>query len=255
MSEWVFLRGLMRESRHWGGFPQEFKRHVPGAEVRVPDLPGNGALHLRKSPARVDRMVEHYRATLTEQSVKPPYFLLALSLGAMVAVAWAHRYPAEISACVLISTSLRPFSPFYRRLHWRNYPDLLRLALTNPDALARERLILNLTSNRPDAHQATLQTWVEYHKQYPVSRRNALRQLLAAATYRAPRDKPQVPVLLLTSNTDRLVDPDCSWQLAKQWQTDFATHPNAGHDVPLDDGEWVALQVLNWLGSSLVQRL
>ncbi|MBC8058528.1 MAG: alpha/beta hydrolase, partial [Rhizobiales bacterium] len=26
-----------------------------------------------------------------------------------------------------------------------------------------------------------------------------------------------------------------------------ATHPWAGHDLPLDDGEWVALQVSNWL--------
>jgi len=27
------------------------------------------------------------------------------------------------------------------------------------------------------------------------------------------------------------------------WGADFALHPNAGHDLPLDDGDWVARDV------------
>ena len=35
-----------------------------------------------------------------------------MSLGAMVAVAWANAHPQELARCVLINASLRPFSPF-----------------------------------------------------------------------------------------------------------------------------------------------
>jgi hypothetical protein len=37
--------------------------------------------------------------------------------------------------------------------------------------------------------------------------------------------------------------------VAAQWQTGFAMHPEAGHDLPLDDGPWVAHRVRNWLHS------
>ena len=75
------------------------------------DLPGNGALHQRDSPTRVEAMAEHCRATLASLGVAPPYSLLAMSLGAMVAVAWANAHPQELARCVLINTSLRPSAP------------------------------------------------------------------------------------------------------------------------------------------------
>lgn len=249
MSRWVFLRGLMRESRHWGVFPAQFSQCIDGAEVMLPDLAGNGKLYGARSPARVDDMVEHYRAMLSARGGRPPYFLLALSLGGMVAVAWAHRYPEELAGCVLMNSSMRSFSPFYRRLLWRNYPRLLGIALSRHDADARERLILHLTSSRPGMHAHTLSAWVSYQEECPVSRGNALRQLIAAATFRAPVARPKVPMLILSSAGDRLVDTSCSQRLAHAWRTDFALHPDAGHDLPLDDGDWVVARVRDWLGS------
>jgi hypothetical protein len=35
-------------------------------------------------------------------------------------------------------------------------------------------------------------------------------------------------------------------RLARYWQAAFAEHPSAGHDLPLDDGAWVAGQVAQW---------
>jgi pimeloyl-ACP methyl ester carboxylesterase len=245
---WIFLRGLMRESRHWGAFPEQFRRYVEGAELLLPDLAGNGRLHVLRSPARVQDMVEHYRTAATAQGMRPPYHLLALSLGAMVAIEWAQRYPDELAGCVLMNTSLRPFSPFHRRLRWQNYPALVRLAAAGRDVQARERMVLRLTSNRGGAHMQTLQAWIAYQRECPVSRANALRQLLAAASYRTPGSRPHVPMLVLASAGDRLVDPSCSRRLAEAWGCGFAMHPDAGHDLPLDDGEWVATQVRDWLG-------
>lgn len=246
MSTWIFLRGLTRESRHWGDFPTIFRSAVPEADVVALDLPGNGCLHQIASPLSVVEMAEYCRAELQARGVPPPYHLLAMSLGAMVAVAWAADHSQEIRCCVLINTSLRPFSPFYQRLKPRNYPALLKLAFLGGDDREWEEAILRLTSNHLEKRRDVLDAWLSYRREYPVSSRNAIRQLLAASQYRAPAIKPSVPMLILTSAADALVDPRCSKRLALQWQAEIAEHPMAGHDIPLDDGPWVAEQVRNW---------
>ncbi|HYA76470.1 MAG TPA: alpha/beta hydrolase [Burkholderiaceae bacterium] len=247
MSTWVFLRGLTREGRHWGEFVQTFRSQLPEANVVAIDLPGNGRLNRTKSPWSVEEIAAHCRRQLVEQGLSPPYYLLAMSLGAMVAVAWAQRHPDELLGCVLINTSLRPLSPFYRRLRFRNYPTLLALALRAPTAPGREQAILAMTSSGQPTHDDVLPRWCAYARENPVSRTNGLRQLLAAATYRAPRTKPRPPLLVLASAGDTLVDPRCSQQLAASWQCELRQHPRAGHDLALDDGPWVAAQVRSWL--------
>lgn len=247
MSRWIFLRGLTRERRHWGNFPEIFRREIPDSEIHAPDLPGNGTRHREESPLRVEEMAESVRAGLLADGVAPPYHLLAMSLGAMVATAWAVRHPAEIAGCVLINTSLRPFSPFYRRLRPQNYPRLLRLALFGGSDEEWEETILALTSRRDSARAEVLREWIACRREHPVAARNALRQLRAAACYRAPLTPPEPALLVLGSRQDALVDAACSRRLASFWQTAFAEHPWAGHDLPLDDGVWVARQVRRWL--------
>lgn len=246
LSAWILLRGLTRESRHWGGFPENLQQQCSDAVVYTIDLPGNGSLNTQESPLRVAEMAENCRAQLLERGIAPPYFLLAMSLGAMVAVAWANRHPEELGGCVLINTSLRPFSPFHHRLQPRNYLPLLNLLLRGRDVSYRENSILRLTSCHPERPEKQAE-WAAYARQNPVSSRNALRQLLAAARYAAPLVKPTPPVLILSSAQDRLVNPRCSRLLATRWDAAFAEHPTAGHDLPLDDAAWVAGQVSRWL--------
>ena len=248
MSSWVLLRGLMREQRHWGGFPAELAQALPGAAIVTPDLPGNGQRHAMRSATTVAQMVEFCRADLRARGVPAPWSLLALSLGGMVAVEWASRYPDEIERCVLINTSMRPYSRFHQRLRWQNYPAILKL-LAQGGVENQERLILRLTSRRGDTAQraALLAQWLDYQREYPVTRANALRQLWSAARFRAPAQRPAVPTLILSSAGDQLVDPRCSANLARAWQAPHAVHPDAGHDLPLDDGAWVAAQVAGWL--------
>lgn len=244
---WILLRGLTRERRHWGAFAQTFAAAMPGAQVIALDLPGNGALHHEPSPWRVEAMAGHCRRQLQNLGVPPPYRLLAMSLGAMVATCWAVSHPEEIGAAVLINTSMRPFSPFHHRLRPRNYAELLRLMLTHPTERDWEQAVLRLTSGAPQHHASVVEAWAAYRHECPVTRSNAWRQALAAARWRAPHQRPAVPLLLLTSAADGLVDTRCSQRLAQQWQCAIATHPWAGHDLPLDDPPWVAAQVRGWL--------
>lgn len=253
MSAWVLLRGLTRESRHWGDFPEILKRECSEAEVHAIDLPGNGRLNAQESPVQVTGMAESCRRQLIEIGVAPPYYLLAMSLGAMVAVAWANLRPEEVAGCVLINTSLRPFSPFHHRLRPRNYLALANLLLPGRTPRYRESIILQITSNRPISPE-TLNEWADYAAQNPVSARNALRQLRAAIRYQAPLPKPLPPVLVLSGAQDRLVDPRCSQRLAARWHSAFAEHPSAGHDLPLDDAPWVVGQIRRWVHDSTALR-
>lgn len=242
MSTWVLLRGLTREVRHWGDFPGELARALPGANVIALELPGCGEQNGQACPASVPGMAEQCRTAL---HAEPPYYLLGMSLGGMVAASWAERHPAEVAGLVLINTSFGSFSALPRRLRPRAWPLLLRI-LTGRSAEARERLVVELTSGRPQDFGQVAVDWAAIRRERPVSHRNGLRQLLAAARYRAPRTEP-VPTLVLTGAGDRLVDPRCSMAIARRWGCALGMHPRAGHDLTLDDSGWTLEQIRKWL--------
>ncbi len=209
------------------------------------DFPGNGLLNQQNSLTRVFDMVQDCRAQLARMGLCPPYHLLALSLGGMVAVAWAHAHPQEFARQVLINTSMRPFNPFHQRLRAVNYPTLLKLILFNASAQQWEHAVLRMTSRHQDA--SVIAQWLTLRQANPVSSRNAFRQLLAAARFSAPLGPPQVPTLLLAAKQDQLVSVKCSQSLARHWHCALRLHPSAGHDIPLDDGLWVIQQIQQWV--------
>lgn len=239
---WVLLRGLTREAGHWGSFTQALSSRLPG-RVLTPDLPGNGRLYRERSPLRIAEMVESCRGQLRLQAVQGPCHVVALSLGAMVALAWAARWPGEIAAGVLINTSASDLAPWHRRLRPAALAAVPAWLLGRDDA-AREAAILRLTCRRV-AEVPPL--WLALRRERPVSRVNALRQLAAAAAFRLPAAAPAVPWLLLASRGDALVDAACSQALAARWHLPLALHPDAGHDLPLDAEDWVLERIAQWL--------
>ncbi|MFZ6641405.1 alpha/beta fold hydrolase [Undibacterium sp. TC4M20W] len=247
MTTWVLLRGLMRESRHWGDFPARFQQTVGAERVLCLDFPGNGQLHAEHSLTTVAAMAEHCHRQLQVHGIAEPVQVLAVSLGAMVALAWADRYPDDLQRVVLINTSVAPHNPFYHRLRPANYPALIATMLFGSSE-QRERLILRITSNLQTAEQAKaiIKRWTAYAQEKPISVGNILRQLLAAMRFRAPPYSGNVPLLLLAGKQDKLVNAACSSKLAGLWHCPLHMHPTAGHDLPLDDADWVIQQVVNW---------
>jgi pimeloyl-ACP methyl ester carboxylesterase len=248
MSTWILLRGLTREKRHWGHFPQQLLAEFPDAQMLALELPGNGELNALASPMTIPRMASFCREELARIGAAPPYLLLGMSMGAMVATAWAEGHPGDIAACVLISTSLGSFSPLHHRLRPRAWPALLEILLDRT-VEGRERLIFDLTSALPRADPQVIAEWAAIRRSRPVRLRNAIRQLLAAARYRAPLRAPAA-TLVLAGAEDRLVDTRCSMDIARRWHCHLAVHPEAGHDLPLDDGPWVAGEIRKWLTTS-----
>ena len=245
-SHWIFLRGLTREARHWGSFASQFEAKMAPGQVTELDLPGNGEFHQQTSPLSVESMVTFARQQLLTQGIKPPYQLLAMSLGGMVATSWEQRYPQEVDRLVLINTSMRPFSSITQRLRPANWLALLALVARWGDADYAERSIYSLTCNQAAQRDADLMAWRHIRRNTPVSSANALAQLLAAARFACAVQTPRCPALVLSSKANRLVNPLCSTQLATAWQVAHHSHTWAGHDLPHDDGPWVCKQVADW---------
>ena len=243
---WLLLRGLSRESAHWGDFPSLLRMRLPHAEIATLDLPGTGAHYRELSPSTLTDITDSLRAQAAREGLlKQPLTLLGLSLGGMVAWDWASRYPHDVCGVVLINSSFANLSPFYRRLRWQSYANVFNV-LGQRDVCQRERAILQWVINRRDLDEAVAQAWAQIQSRHPVSMRTTVNQLVAAARYIADQ-KPSSPVLLLNSAGDRLVDPACSQAISEHWQLPLMTHPWSGHDLPLDDGNWVAERLLSWV--------
>lgn len=244
---WLLLRGLSREAAHWGDFVGLLQARFPLAQISTLDLPGTGQRYLETSPCTVAEITESVRRqTLEKGLLNHPLTLVGLSLGGMVAWEWMLRYPQDIAGAVLINTSQANLSPFYQRLRWQSYPNFFKLML-RPSRFERELLILQWVVNRREEDEELASSWEAIQAQRPVSLCNTIRQLTAAARYRPREQRPAVPVLLLNSRGDRLVAPACSEAMHKKWQLALDTHPWAGHDLPLDDGEWVTYRLSTWL--------
>ena len=246
---WILLRGLARESAHWGAFVSQLQATFPDTKITLLDLPGTGCLYREDSPATIQEITDNVRAqALAQGLIQQPVTILALSLGAMVAWEWMRRYPDDICGAALMNTSFADLSPFYQRLRWQSYTNFIALLMTR-DIYKREAKILQLTCNRRDQDEqiASASAWAKIQQDRTISLKNSYRQLIAAASFRPGDIKPQQPVLLLNGDGDRLVSSACSEAIHKKWLLELRRHPWAGHDLTLDDGDWVVLQLQAWL--------
>lgn len=241
---WILLRGLARESRHWGDFPEQLSTAL-GVEVFCPDTPGNGRLNGEASPLSISATLERVRR---EIGYRAPVNLLGLSMGGMIATEWARLYPQEVSALVLANSSFGNFSPPWKRLWPNAFLSLMgSLRLTTEQ---REVRVFDLICERSEDRQARVDEWVGYSLECPLSPSNFARQLAAAARFRAPDQTPVANTLVISGLGDRLVNPDCSAAIARRWGVELRAHPEAGHDLTHDAGEWVVDQLVSFVDAS-----
>jgi len=239
---WIMLRGLTREQAHWGDFRKRLEQAFPDDRFHPVDLPGTGVHYRESSPGTIAGIREQVERQVSH--IPGPYGILALSMGGMVALDWAQNAPAgQIQALVLINTSCG-FSPPWHRMRPGAWPRIMRL-LARRELFEREADILRLTCNT-EPELATMKHWYSIQRQRRVSPRTAWQQLQAAVGYRPRAKRPLPDGLLLASQRDRIVHWRCSEALEQRWHWTMKLHPWAGHDLPLDDPEWIVAQIRQW---------
>lgn len=232
--KWIWFRGLVRWKVHWGDFPDSFKQIFPEDEVYCIDFPGFGEKYQDKSPSSMEALLDNLEARIDWD--QGPYHLLAFSLGGMVGTLLAARRPQSFKKIFLVNTSDQR-SPSFDRFHPRNYW-LLASRLAFPEAHFVESGILDLISNFPDIQAKYRQRFIEAFQKTPFNRSNFLRQLRIATEAHFPEKAP-VSAVFLCSEGDRLVSSRCSQRIAADWGSPLEIHKQAGHDLTLDDSDWV----------------
>ncbi|XZG70901.1 alpha/beta fold hydrolase [Chitinibacteraceae bacterium HSL-7] len=230
MARWILLRGLGRDARYWEGFLPALASLHPQDRIDAPDLPGTGLRLDDESPARLPGITDAIRQQIAAED---KVHLVGLSLGGMVALDWAARFPAEVASLHLVNVSDRSAWP-WQRLRPGTWPGCALATLAGGPL--REQLIAHMTCRQ--VSRSDLDRRIDWQRQCRVPARTVLRQLAAAVRYRTRR--PSAPCFLYASRGDRLVDPACSEHLAQRWQAPLTIHATAGHDLPHDEPEWLA---------------
>lgn len=244
--QWVVIRGLGREAEHSKEFLDKLKKADVTASVKCIDLPGAGEFYKLSSPMTIEGISE-FVYTQLKNEVFDERYIIAISLGAMVATALFKNYPHIAQGAVLTNTSFANLSPIYTRLQKEAYMHLYR-ALTAVSMEERERAILDMVSNRDDRHMY-IESWAQIARARPINVMNFLKQLLAASMYELQKNKPPISILVLSSAQDRMVHPSCSKALSEYWHLPLEVHPTAGHELWLDDPDWVIKKTINFFNS------
>ena len=237
------LRGLVREERHWGPFKDKIASMIPNSLIETPQIPGVGSYNQMQSPTSFTDMINFMRNKIDwGKHQKNERVLIAISLGGMIARQWTDLYENDFDKIILINTSYKGINPIYRRLQPLSILRFVKILFT-PTIKARENAIIKLSSNNENNRLKHIENWVEIQNDRPVSRMNFFRQITAALKYNAPKTPPKKPIIVISSKADKLCHVKCSEQIHEIWGGKLYLHESAGHDLPIDDPDWLISKI------------
>lgn len=237
---WILLRGLIRGCFHWHVFPEKLQQLRPKDRIICIDIPGNGDRFKESTPWSIQNIAKDIQQEIHQLKIETPVHLISISMGAMVATKLAETIQQNCTSLHLINTSFSNLNPPWHRMRIGAVAGLL------PNLFSikkREQAILKWTSNQEDINPY-IHSWITEAYRTPLTLKNATAQLLGAARYKAPLSAPVKNSFVYGSAQDRLVSHRCSTSLANAWQVPIATHPTAGHDLPLDEPDWLLEKIL-----------
>ncbi|NCN41061.1 alpha/beta hydrolase [bacterium] len=242
----LLLRGLLRDKRHWGNFPEILDQSLGGKyHIELLDLPGIGTEISRPFPLNMDEVVHDLRRRSGVIDNREELLIVSNSLGSMISMHWAALYPEDIKGLVLMNTSASNLSNLKERLSVKALQVFAKV-VASKDPVERERLILSIVSRRYGNDLEQAKTWSEYALTHKEMLELGMRQLWVASRFElvAPLE---VPSLMLCSTQDELIDPVACMKVAKALGADQRFNHKGGHDLPLDEPEWIGQEINQWL--------
>lgn len=255
----LLIRGLIRDQHCWGDFPTKLADHAPRLKLHFLDLPGVGTENHRASPysitaIRIDIAKRFHEKIAQGKFPQGPWSVLGISMGAMIALDWVDAEPNLFERLIVVNSSSSDVAAPLERFNIRILPKVMG-ALLRLKPEVSERLILEISSSRfknndPKILQY-LKRQIKGRRERPITRKTFVNQLIAATTFHLPSERPKPKTVVFSSDGDCLVSPKCSVRLAERLAANRITHPWAGHDLPLDDPEWLAYQTTEWIKGAL----
>ncbi|MEM6633398.1 MAG: alpha/beta hydrolase [Bacteroidota bacterium] len=243
------IRGIGRESGHWGPeFLNRIQSQKPNCQIHFLDLPGSGIYFEQPALMSIPKMAEFLEQKyggLTHQK-SGMHVLLATSLAGNVALEWSYRYPHNFSGLILVGTSLKKVCKKKDRVQPEAKKGFVNIFLSN-DLEERESKFLAINSNEHQNNDSLLQAWIGIQHIHPVKRSALMKQTVAGMLYKPKEETPQIPVLVIGSEGDKIVKPACICAVRKHLHASLTMHPSSGHGVPIDAPIWLADQVSDWV--------
>lgn len=232
--DWVLIRGIMSESFHWWDFLPLLQQAFPNDVFHNVDILGNGQNNHLYTPLSIKKNIEGLREQLSNHS---PKIVLGFSLGGMLALEWAHHFPNEIEQVILLNSSLNN-SKVYDRITPFSLKEIFKSSLQK-NMTDREKVILRMTTTLPENEISIIaEKWGNRAAEVPVKSINFINQLILASQIRQ-RATPPCKVTILAAANDKVVNPHCSKIISNKWNLPLHLHPDAGHDLTLEDPQWV----------------
>lgn len=236
---WLLLRGLAREERHWGDFPHMIEKQIPHAKVHFLELPGVGKKAHIEAFSQIKDYTNQLREEWLELQIKnpEPWGIIAISMGGMIGMDWCNRFPHDLSTLVLVNSSAGNLSSPHHRFSPLAMGTVLKLFFRE-DYEEREEAILKLTTNMLKIEKDLVQRYASYSADTPIRRSSFIKQMIAASRFKVPEELSQ-NLLILAAKKDRLASYKCSKSIAKHFNKKLYLHDQAGHDLPMDDPQWI----------------
>ncbi|MFO0930296.1 MAG: alpha/beta fold hydrolase [Gemmataceae bacterium] len=238
----VLINGLSEQSESWFRNLPYWRRHfdVYTPQLLVYDGPGLHERIDRGLPITVDYLVEQLHLYLTHFVQRPPYHLVAASLGGKVAVEYAARYPQNVGRLVLLCPS--------------GMGDAERLPIV--EGVRRNDLKALVDSVFHDPRQLDAGLIAYYERQF-ASRlwKIGLLRTLRGTMDHIVRDRlPDVPhpTLLVSGADDRIVDPHTAAEAVQLLPNGhYLSIPQCGHAPQMEKPWLVNRLVVQFLTSPL----
>lgn len=251
----VFIRGLIRDRRHWYGFVEKISSNVPSEwkntlRYKEIDLPvsSNPVVALTEL-TNPDKVIND----LAEELPSGPFFVVSVSLGALVSLQMFRRFPTRMVGLVMINSSHPSLSRFYERIDLKSGLGILKKVVEDP--LLAEQKILDLTVNKRHIYERLKGHMTRKFDGRPWTVLQLFSQLLLALSCKDLPSEFSDKILILASENDRLVPSKNSKRIASKLGATIRLHNTAGHDLTSEDPEWCIKKILHFLKSRKILEL
>lgn len=217
----VFVHGAGFDHSVWTNMARYFVRQ--GLNVVAPDLPGHGQ---SDGPAcgSIEQMADWLAALLDKLGVQAAdVALVGHSMGTLVALDFAHRYPSRVQQMVLLGTA-NPMPVGPPLLAAAAAGDHAAIDMANTWSHSRQGLLG--ASATPGLHNFNgAQRWLE---RLPADVYHA--DLVACNGFKFEIDRCAVPTLVVVGEADRMTPPKAGRNVAQQLDdAQVVSLPGCGH--------------------------
>ncbi|BAU10466.1 alpha/beta hydrolase fold protein [Leptolyngbya sp. NIES-3755] len=249
----VCLHGHPGSGRSMSVFTQHLSKRF---QTIAPDLRGYGQSKTRENFVMLDHL-DDLQGVLDQMGIDRA-LILGWSLGGIVALELAARFPEKVSGLILIATSARPWGDHPRISIQDNVYTAIAALLNivkpgwqwNIDTFAKRSLFRHLIQQHtPETYQYIASDAVyAFLKTSPAANR-ALNAALSQGAYRVQNfEKISCPVLMLAGEHDRHINASSSCFTAEHLSNcECKVYPKTAHLLPWEIPNQILADVDEWL--------